>query len=352
MALTPEFWEGKRILLTGHTGFKGSWLTALLHSMGAQVFGYGLNLNPTNKLYLDANISNLTANEVFEDIRELSSLRNYMDKVKPEFVIHFAAQSLVRKSYDEPIDTITTNVIGTSNLLISALGTDSVKLILNVTTDKVYRNDGLGTAFKESDELGGDDVYSASKAAVEIVSHSIRKSLNPKNTILVNARAGNVIGGGDWGEDRLIPDIVRAVRDSRSLSVRNPDSTRPWQYVLDCLHGYLQIFQMYMENPSIDLAESFNFGPLESLCVREVLDIFSEKLGLKYEIEEVSVSHAEKKYLSLNSDMARQKLRWSPLLSPQEAIVRTSAWYEAYLSGVSARSLVMEEIDWFLGRVN
>ena len=263
-----------------------------------------------------------------------------------------AAQSIVRKSFEEPMQTITTNVLGTTNLILAALNTDSVKLILNVTTDKVYKNDNLGTAFCETDSLGGDDIYSGSKAAVELLAHAMNFSVNKKGKILVNVRAGNVIGGGDWAEDRLVPDIVRSVTQSRRLGVRNPASTRPWQYVLDCLNGYLSLVQHAIANPDLVFPNAMNFGPPDSLSVQEVVKIFSKRIKVEIESPIAGEALPEKKFLNLNSDLAAKIIGWKTFLSVHDAVDRTAAWYESYLSGVDSNQLVENEIDWYLEKIS
>jgi CDP-glucose 4,6-dehydratase len=344
-------WAGRRVLVTGHTGFKGTWLVTLLDRLGAEVFGYSLGLDDSNKLYSETKTSNLLAGECFHDIRDYEKLWKYIEKVQPEFVIHMAAQSLVRKSFQEPMQTITTNVLGTSNLILAALNTDSVKFILNVTTDKVYKNDNLSRAFCETDNLGGDDIYSGSKAAVELIAHAINFSVNKKRIPIVNVRAGNVIGGGDWAEDRLIPDIVRSVTQLRKLGVRNPASTRPWQYVLDCLNGYLSLVQHKIANPDFILPNAMNFGPSDSLSVQEVVEIFSKRINVEIDASIAGEGVPEKKFLSLNSDLAEKIIGWKTVLTVNEAVDRTAAWYESYLSGVDSRQLVQNEIDWYLERI-
>ncbi len=348
MALDAAMWKGRRVLVTGHTGFKGTWLVALLNKLGAEVYGYSLDLNLSNRLFSETNSSSLLEGECFQDIRDYEKIKEFIQKVQPEFVIHMAAQSLVRKSFEEPLLTITTNVMGTTNLILAALSTDSVELILNVTTDKVYKNDNSSIPFSENDNLGGDDIYSGSKAAVEVLSRAMNFSLNKKRIPLINVRAGNVIGGGDWAEDRLIPDVVRSVSCKGKLTVRNPASTRPWQYVLDCLNGYSTLIQHKIENPKLVLPDAINFGPSDSMSVREVVEIFSKRFNLSTETPVDADTAPEKKFLRLNSDLAEKTIGWRAVLSVYEAVDRTAAWYESYLSGIDAKQLVENEIDWYL----
>ena len=345
-------WAGRRVLVTGHTGFKGTWLVALLNRLGAEVYGYSLDSNASNRLYSETKSSSLLKGECFQDIRDYEKIRKYIQKVQPEFIIHMAAQSLVRKSYEEPLLTITTNVLGTTNLILAALSTDSVELILNVTTDKVYRNNNSSIPFSENDNLGGDDVYSGSKAAVEVLSHAMNFSVNKKRIPLINVRAGNVIGGGDWAEDRLIPDIVRSVNLEGKLAVRNPTFTRPWQYVLDCLNGYSTLIQYKIENPKFVFPDAMNFGPSDSMSVREVVEIFSKRFNVSIQAPAATDTTPEKKFLRLNSDLAEKTIGWRTVLSVYDAVDRTAAWYESYLSGIGAKQLVDNEIDWYLEKLS
>lgn len=352
MVLDGAMWSGRRVLVTGHTGFKGTWLVALLSRLGAQVYGYSLDSNASNRLYSETKSSSLLKGECFQDITDYEKIKKYIQKVQPEFIIHMAAQSLVRKSYEEPLLTITTNVLGTTNLILAALSTDSVELILNVTTDKVYRNNNLSIPFSENDNLGGDDIYSGSKAAVEVLSHAMNCSVNKKGIPLINVRAGNVIGGGDWAEDRLIPDIVRSVTREGKLAVRNPTSTRPWQYILDCLTGYSTLIQYKIENPKLVLPDAMNFGPSDSMSVREVVEIFSKRFNFSIQASAATDKSPEKKFLRLNSDLAEKTIAWRTVLSVYDAVDRTAAWYESYLSGIDAKHLVDNEIDWYLEKLS
>jgi len=323
----------------------------MLQQLGAEVFGFGLDLDSSNRLFKEAKLSALLSSEKLGDIRDYTTLSLYFEKVRPDYVIHLAAQSLVRRSYLEPLETVSTNVLGSANVLIAALNVSSIKLILNVTTDKVYKNDSSGIPFVETDRLGGDDIYSGSKAAVELISHSINSSVNKTGIPIVNVRAGNVIGGGDWAPDRLIPDIARSVSDSSALIVRNPTSTRPWQHVFDCLHGYLLIVQRHMENPKNVFPKEINFGPADSMSVQDVLDIFSEEMGLVWETSADQSLLPEKKFLSIDSKIALETFQWKPILTVDEAVRKTAHWYKSYFDGENPHTLVQNEIQWFLEKV-
>jgi len=351
LALDKNLWVGKRILVTGHTGFKGAWLSVVLNDLGAHVYGFSLNLEASNKLFRDAKISNLIAGDKVGDVRNYELLSDYIEEIQPEFVFHLAAQSLVRKSFSNPLETITTNVVGSSNLLIAALRSPSVKLVVNVTTDKVYANNENNFPFTESDTLGGEDIYSGSKTAVEVLSHSINSSVNGRGVKIVNVRAGNVIGGGDWAEDRLIPDIVKSVIDSKIVTIRNPSSTRPWQYVLDCLHGYLLVVQNNICNAEVIFPGAINFGPSDSMSVQNVVEIFSEKMSFEFNLAKEASAMVEKKYLSLNSNLAFETLGWKPLLTARQTVEKTAIWYQSYLSGGDSLSLMEEEVAWFFEEI-
>ena len=318
------------IFITGHTGFKGSWLSLLLNHLGIEHFGYSLEAKQ-NSLYKRANLERVSRG-VVGDIRDLENLSKVIKDVRPSLVIHLAAQPLVLKSYQDPLETFQTNCIGTANVLKAAFESPSVEIVLVITTDKVYRNNNSGRRFVESDPLEGKDPYSASKVAAEAVCAAWQQiskiSGGPK--VLV-ARAGNVIGGGDFAKNRLIPDIIRAVSLGNPIKIRNPLATRPWQHVLDPLIGYLKYMEHGLETPNTE--PSLNFGPLEpSLQVNAVLEIakeyFRDALRIEYEIYEREV---ETKALELDSNLAIQKLNWKPNWSQKKAISESFSWWEAVI---------------------
>jgi CDP-glucose 4,6-dehydratase len=318
------------IFITGHTGFKGSWLSLLLNHLGIEHFGYSLEAEE-DSLYVRANLKRVSSG-VVGDIRDLENLSKVIKDVRPSAVIHLAAQPLVLKSYQDPLETFQTNCIGTANVLKAAFETPSVEIILAITTDKVYRNDNSGRRFVESDPLEGKDPYSASKVAAEAVCSAWQQiskiSGGPK--VLV-ARAGNVIGGGDFAKNRLIPDVIRAVSLGHPIKIRNPLATRPWQHVLDPLIGYLKYMEHGLKTPNAE--PSLNFGPPEpSLQVNAVLEIareyFQDALRIEYEIDEREV---ESKALELDSNLAIQKLNWKPNWSQKKAISESFSWWEAVI---------------------
>jgi CDP-glucose 4,6-dehydratase len=343
MDLSPNLWRGKRILVTGHTGFKGSWLTALLADLGAKVIGYSLPAVKPHSLYIDGNVSNLLFAEYISDIQDADMIEYVIGAEKIDYVFHLAAQAFVRSSVKEPLRTINTNVIGTTNVLLSALNSQTVLGITLVTTDKVYENFDMGLPYTESDNLGGNEPYSASKAASELIIKALSQSNNSRKIPVTTVRAGNVIGGGDWGEDILVPDMIRAIIFSSVLNIRNPNSTRPWQYVLDCLFGYLLVAEAHLSRKS-DIPSAFNFGPSDSLSVLNVIELFEKALDRKIEYQIFQTDIHEHTRLTLDSSLAKRFLGWQPSLSPTESVTKTVNWYHEFINGFDAFQLMQNEI--------
>jgi CDP-glucose 4,6-dehydratase len=347
VVMTPhaDFWRGKRVLVTGHTGFKGGWLALWLQRLGADVTGIALAPSTTPSLFDQARVAE-GMNSHFCDIRDATALAALVLAARPELVFHLAAQPLVRASYREPLATFATNVMGTAHLLDALRGLDGVRVAVIVTTDKVYRNNEWPYPYREDDALGGHDPYSASKAASEIVIVSYRDAfLAAQGVALASARAGNVIGGGDWSEDRLIPDAVRAWQAGQPLIIRNPGATRPWQHVLDPLAGYMSLAQKLFEQPS--LAGAYNFGPQtdQAATVRDVVELACSAYGsgvTSYENNRNGPHEAG--WLALEVAKARVTLGVAPHWSLTEAVNRTMAWYRAQHEGVDARALCDTEI--------
>ncbi|HYJ30776.1 MAG TPA: CDP-glucose 4,6-dehydratase [Allosphingosinicella sp.] len=308
--MNPDFWRERRVFVTGHSGFKGTWLSKWLSMLGATVTGYSL---PEN------------------DVRDLDRLRDAMAAAKPEIVFHLAAQALVRTSYDDPMTTFTTNLNGTVNLLEALRGTPSARAAILITSDKCYANDGGDRPFREEDRLGGPDPYSASKACAEFAIEAYRRSfLDAAGVRVISVRAGNVIGGGDVSRDRLVPDLVRAFRAGKRARIRSIEATRPWQFVLDALHGYLLIAERAAAGEN--LPGAFNFGPSEqsSRTVRWLADVMAERWGegAAWEaIDEAGVHEAPT--LALDSARARRFLGWEPLLDGAGAVTWTADWYKS-----------------------
>lgn len=343
-----NFYKNKKVFITGHTGFKGSWLALWLKKMGADVTAYSLPPKGVSLFQLSG-IEN-EINSHFGDIRDYNNLLAVLKKSQAEIVIHMAAQAFVLESYHDPITTYTTNVIGTANLFEAIRQTPSIKAVVNVTTDKCYQNNELDIAFKEDDRLGGHDPYSASKACAEIVTSCWRDSFFAKQKImLASARAGNVIGGGDFSDNRIIPDIIRAIEKNETVKLRNPYSTRPWQHVLDPVRGYM-ILAMKLFNEGEKFASAYNFGPNKNsvITVEDIAKNFITKIGSgKYETQKNNEFY-EAKTLRLDSNKATKELGWEPLLDFTQAINFTSLWYENYLSKkTNIKDFTLTQIDSF-----
>ena len=354
--MNAEFWRGKRVLLTGHTGFKGSWLSLWLQSMDAQVVGYAL-APPTEPSLFEVAGVGAGMTSVIGDIRDLEHLRAVFAEHKPEIVIHMAAQPLVRYSYAEPVETYSTNVMGTVNLLEAVRGTPGVKAVVNVTTDKCYENREWAWGYRENEAMGGYDPYSSSKGCAELVTAAYRNSFfnsatfNVKHsTAIASARAGNVIGGGDWAEDRLIPDIMRAITQGRSVTIRNPHAIRPWQHVLEPLSGYLKLAQKLYEEGAA-YAEGWNFGPNDEdakpvqWIVEQLTQSWGE--GASWLLDGGEHPH-EAHYLKLDCSKAKSRLDWHPRWHLDEALKRIVDWQKQYLYGRDMRAVTIEQIDLYL----
>jgi CDP-glucose 4,6-dehydratase len=350
MTVDPCFWHDKRVLITGHTGFKGGWLAIWLHRLGANVTGIALPPNVTPSLFELGQVAQSITSH-FCDICDTKSLAALINAVQPEVVFHLAAQPLVRASYREPLSTFATNIMGTAHVLDALRGQTSARAAVMVTTDKVYRNQEQHLPYREDDTLGGRDPYSASKAASEIVIASYRDSyLGEQGLAVASARAGNVIGGGDWSADRLIPDAVSAWSNNQPLVIRNPQATRPWQHVLEPLAGYLTLAQKLWEQP--ELAGAYNFGPYshEAETVETVIIFACAAYGAgSVSHEHSSDNPHEAGWLALEVAKARVVLEVNPKWRLAESVRRTMAWYKAYHQGFDARILCEAEIAEYEG---
>lgn len=343
-----EFWAGKRVLVTGHTGFKGGWLSLWLRQLGTQVSGFALP--PAAKsLFFAAGIEALTEGH-YHDIRDAGALDQAMRARAPQIVFHLAAQSLVRPSYTDPVGTYATNVMGTVNVLSAASRTSSVKAIIIVTSDKCYENREVAVGYREGDPLGGYDPYSSSKACAELVTAAWRRSFSSQTLGIASVRAGNVIGGGDWAKDRLIPDCMRALTTGEPIGIRNPGSVRPWQHVLEPLCGYLVLAERLYEDPST-YGEAWNFGPDPgdvhpvSWVVSRVVELWGE--GASWRSITTDSRH-EATLLHVDSAKSRARLGWSPRLRLDTALDWTVEWYKIVAREGTARQISKDQIIRFM----
>lgn len=345
-----EFYKGKKVFVTGHTGFKGSWLCKVLANAGAEVTGYSLNPPTTPSLFEIADIQN-DINSVIGDIRDLSTLKDAFDKAQPEIVLHLAAQPIVRDSYKMPVYTYETNVMGTVNILECVRQSSCVKSVLNVTTDKVYENKEWQWGYRENEPLNGFDPYSNSKSCSELVTHSYKNSFFADGRVAIStARAGNVIGGGDFANDRIIPDCVRALQQGSDITVRNPYSTRPYQHVLEPIFAYLMIAKAQYEN--IKFADCYNVGPDECDCVTtgQLVDLFvkySQGKVKRIDKSELNAVH-EASFLKLDCSKLKATFGWTPRWHVTDAVEKTVEWSQVWLDGGNVRQCMDRQIYKFL----
>ena len=346
-----SFWKGKRVFVTGHTGFKGSWLSLWLQRLGAEVAGYSTTPPTTPNLFTQAKVGkNMYSFE--GDIRELEKLKQSMLTFRPEIIFHMAAQPLVRKSYRDPIETFATNVMGTVNVFEAARSVAGLRVIINVTSDKCYENKESIWGYRENDPMGGFDPYSASKGCAELVTSAFRNSYfsmelyGQHGVAISSVRAGNVIGGGDWAEDRLIPDSVLSILNNQPIILRNPQAIRPWQHVLEPLHGYMLLAEN-MWNDAVAFSGAWNFGPPDQqilpveMLVKKLIDDWGKNIQL--EIAQGNQPH-EAHYLKLDCSKARMVLGWNPVLTIENTIQWIVKWYQAYENSEDLHVSTMEQI--------
>lgn len=346
LAVNGDFWFGKRVFLTGHTGFKGGWLALWLQSMGAEVHGYALTPSTDPNFFTVANVGKHMASSTIADIRDAGLLRAAMQRAQPEIILHLAAQPLVRYSYAEPVETYAVNVMGTVHLLEAVRAMPSVKAVVNVTTDKCYENREWDWGYRENEAMGGFDPYSSSKGCAELVTAAYRQSyLNAAGVSIASARAGNVIGGGDWSPDRLLPDFLRALDQGETLTIRSPNSTRPWQHVLEPLSGYLALAErLYMDGARF--AEAWNFGPPDEDArpVQWIIERMATlDTGVKWRLDSTQQLH-EANYLKLDSSKASNRLSWGSQWRLQTALQKTLEWHIAWKSGEDMRTVSLFQI--------
>jgi CDP-glucose 4,6-dehydratase len=347
LVIEGAFWRDRRVFLTGHTGFKGAWMVLLLRSLGAKVSGFSLPPDEDRGLFVQADVEGEVDHRI-GDIRNLPDLQSAIAKAKPDIVIHMAAQSLVRRSYDDPVETFATNVMGTVNLLEAVRKDSSVRAAVIVTSDKCYENTGSSAGYRESDPMGGHDPYSSSKGCAEILTAAYRRSffMNDGAAGIATARAGNVIGGGDWARDRLVPDIIRAFMSGDAVRIRNPAAVRPWQHVLDPLIGYLMLAErLVLDGRSF--SEAWNFGPHHdsAVSVSVLVEMLSRKWseGSRWEIDAADHPH-EAAYLGLDCGKAVSRLGWRPLVGLDQALQLSIDWYRALEKGFNMRELTLGQI--------
>lgn len=332
MGINPDFWNNRKVLVTGHTGFKGSWLSLWLQQLGSKLTGYSL-LPPSSPNMFEACRIAEGMNSVHGDIRNLEDLKKTIGEKQPEIVIHLAAQALVRQSYDDPPETWSSNIIGTANVLEACRQCDSVRAVVIITTDKCYANQQWPWPYRETDTLGGYDPYSASKACAELVSSSYRDSFfKPAGKALATTRAGNVIGGGDWGQDRLIPDVITAVLNGQPPEIRSPHAVRPWQFVLEPLAGYLMLVERLYDEGD-EFAEAWNFGPNQdlTLSVGEIVSRIGQHFDQELTWQPQPGNHPhETDLLRLDSSKAIRELGWQPKLNIEQTITMLCRWYQTW----------------------
>jgi len=351
VGLNRDFWRGRRIFLTGHTGFKGSWLALWLQRLGAQITGYSLKAPTEPSLFHAASVGS-GMKSVLGDIRDFSSLQRSLGEARPEVVIHMAAQPIVRRSYIEPVETYATNVLGTVHLLEAVRQTPDIRVVLVITSDKCYENREWLWGYREDDPMGGHDPYSSSKGCAELVVSAYRRSFwnggAGRELALATARAGNVIGGGDWAEDRLIPDAVKAFSAGLSLKIRNPLALRPWQHVFEPLSGYLLLCERMWEAPS-EFSEGWNFGPREedARSVSDLVNLFVSCWGdgASWCLDEDAHPH-EARHLKLDCSKARGRLGWKPRWGLDRAVEATASWYKKFMEGhLDMKSFSQSQIE-------
>lgn len=348
--MLPEFWRGKRVLVTGHTGFKGGWLSLWLANQQAHVSGFALD-PPTTPSFYDVTCLAELVDSTIGDVRDADAVSAALAASSPEIVFHLAAQPLVRASYEDPVFTYGTNVMGTVNLLEAVRRSPTVRAVVVVTSDKCYDNQTAPVSYREQDPMGGADPYSSSKGCAELVAAAYRSSYfsassASKNVAIATARAGNVIGGGDWARDRLVPDCIRALGEGRSVAIRNPSAVRPWQHVLEPISGYLRLGQRLLEQGST-FAEAWNFGPSDADCrpVAWLVETLARLSGVKNAFELDAGPHPkESTYLTLDSTKARKRLGWAPRWELETALAAALEWHQAHRAGSDVRDLSLQQI--------
>ncbi len=353
--MNKNFWNDKTVLITGHTGFKGSWLSIILKKFGANVIGFSKNIPTEPNMYTIANVQDGIKN-IIGDINNSNHIKQVCEENKPDIVIHMAAQSIVRESYKYPLETFSTNIIGTANILDVVRNSNSIRVVIVVTSDKSYRTKKDNSKYVEDDPMGGYDPYSSSKGCAELVTASYRNSFfNPlkyseHKVAIASVRSGNVIGGGDWGIDRLIPDIIRGIQNKSTIEIRNPESTRPWQFVLDPLFGYLMLAEkMWFDGK--EFSQGWNFGPTidEETPVKWIIEFVKKQINEKMNLEiNKSIQLHEEKYLRLDCSKAINQLGWKSKMNLEKTLLWTMDWYNEYMKNNNMKEFSERQIDEFM----
>jgi len=353
--MSQNFWKSKTVLLTGHTGFKGNWLSIILKKLGANVIGFSKDIPTKPSMYEITNVQE-GMKSIMGNINDVNHLKQVFNENEPEIVIHMAAQAIVRESYENPSETFATNVMGTVNLLEAVRNSRGVRVVIIVTSDKSYRIKKDHSKYSEDDPMGGYDPYSSSKGCAELVTSSYRNSFfNPKKysehkVALASVRAGNVIGGGDWGTDRLLPDIIRGFQSESLIKIRNPDATRPWQFVLDPLFGYMKLTEkMWAEGEKF--SEGWNFGPTtdEEKSVKWIIEFIKKQIDEKIDFEyDNSAQPYEAKYLRLDCSKAVNQLGWKPKMNMENTLLWTLNWYKEFMKGREMKEFTERQIDEYM----
>lgn len=353
--MNSQFWKGKKVLITGHTGFKGGWLSLWLQYLGADIVGCALPPYTEPNLFSAANVAK-GMESLYQDINDLNAVNKIIDQYRPEIIIHLAAQPIVRTAHNNPFNTFQTNIMGTVSILEGIRTSKSVKAALVITSDKVYSNKEWAWPYRENDTLGGEEPYSCSKACTELIVSSYLSSYFKKDNITIGiatARAGNVIGGGDWGQDRLVPDIIRALERKHSPLIRSPKSVRPWQYVLDVLAGYLNLIENLYNNP-IKYSQAWNFGPneyhpysVEDIALR-ILKLWDNNLNLNFMQDNDNIN--ESKYLTVDCSKSRTILGWKPKLRMDDFLFKTINWHKSFLNKKDLYDLCLNEISEYINK--
>jgi CDP-glucose 4,6-dehydratase len=349
-------YRGKRVLVTGHTGFKGGWLSLWLHKMGAQVIGFSNPPSTDPSFYGSCNIGNITT-DLIGDIRDVEDITTAIQGHRPDFIFHLAAQPIVRTSYENPVDTFSTNVMGTINVLEAIRNSEHKAVCVFITSDKCYENKEWEYAYRENDKLGGKDPYSASKAMAEMAVNAYRQSyfgLPTSHYAVATARAGNVIGGGDWSTDRIVPDCVRSLHQNEQIMLRNFRAIRPWQHVLDVLNGYLKLaahMKIFMKEDSQKYAGAWNFGPDAENCIsvmelaHNMRDCWDSNVIIDNIDNKIEDEKKEATYLKLDSSKSRSALRWKPKYDVEKSVEKTVEWYKAHYNGENMKSFSINQIN-------